>query len=181
MSKTAPRHSDRQVEVYERLIAGHPEIERTGANLPYTSLNRNTFTLLSPPGTFAIRLAPADSEQFTTSRDHVGEPRRGADAVSDCTGGAAEGLVWSRADAGEVLPRGRRSRSCAARRLLRLGQTLLDGERGEAMIEQRTQEQGLVKSGLDGAMLDLEVDSRTITAPVIEPSQLEVWTKPVPW
>ncbi len=54
-----------RVELYEKLIATIPEIERKGANNPYTSLNGNMFTLLNPPkGELAIRLPAAEREKF---------------------------------------------------------------------------------------------------------------------
>lgn len=66
MATTPDNSSAAKIELYERLIATHPEIERKGARFPYTSLNGNMFTILSPPGTLAIRLAPADRDEFIT-------------------------------------------------------------------------------------------------------------------
>jgi hypothetical protein len=52
-----------KVEFYDKLIATHPEIERKGANNPYTSVNGNMFTLLNPPkGELAIRLPEAERD-----------------------------------------------------------------------------------------------------------------------
>ena len=53
-----------KLELYEKLIATHPKIERKGATHPYTSLNGNMFTLLNPPGTLAIRLSADEREKF---------------------------------------------------------------------------------------------------------------------
>jgi len=53
-----------KVELYDKLIATNPKIERKGANNPYTSLNGNMFTLLNPPGHLAIRLPEAEREKF---------------------------------------------------------------------------------------------------------------------
>jgi hypothetical protein len=53
-----------KVELYDKLIATHPEVERKGANNPYTSLNGNMFTLLCPPGRLAIRLPAGEREKF---------------------------------------------------------------------------------------------------------------------
>jgi hypothetical protein len=55
---------DRELALYEALIATHPEIERKGASNPYTSLNGNMFTILSPDGSVGIRLAQADRDAF---------------------------------------------------------------------------------------------------------------------
>ncbi|MGO9519569.1 MAG: hypothetical protein ACLPND_21235 [Candidatus Korobacteraceae bacterium] len=64
---TAQKKSDipvEKLELYEKLIATNPKIERKGATHPYTSLNGNMFTLLNPPGTLAIRLSAEDREKF---------------------------------------------------------------------------------------------------------------------
>jgi TfoX/Sxy family transcriptional regulator of competence genes len=54
-----------KVELYERLIATNPKIERKGANNPYTAINGNMFTLLSATeGQLAIRLPEAEREKF---------------------------------------------------------------------------------------------------------------------
>jgi hypothetical protein len=52
------------IEVYERLIATQPGIERKGAKLPYTSMNGNMFSFLAEDGTLALRLAAADRTSF---------------------------------------------------------------------------------------------------------------------
>lgn len=53
-----------KLELYEKLIATNPKIERKGATHPYTSLNGNMFTLLNPPGMLAIRLPAEEREKF---------------------------------------------------------------------------------------------------------------------
>ncbi len=54
-----------KVELYDKLIATHPKIERKGADNPYTALNGNMFTLLSAQtGGLAIRLPEAEREKF---------------------------------------------------------------------------------------------------------------------
>ena len=53
-----------QVELYEKLIATIPEIERKGAANPYTSMNGNMFTLLHQSKTLAIRLPEAKRAEF---------------------------------------------------------------------------------------------------------------------
>jgi hypothetical protein len=52
------------VALYDKLIRTNPEVVRKGDTNPYTSHNGHMFTHLSPPGTLAIRLAPADVEAF---------------------------------------------------------------------------------------------------------------------
>jgi TfoX/Sxy family transcriptional regulator of competence genes len=62
--KKSPIPADK-VALYEKLLATHPEIERKGADNPYTSLNGNMFSLLlSPEGRLALRLPQDVREQF---------------------------------------------------------------------------------------------------------------------
>jgi TfoX/Sxy family transcriptional regulator of competence genes len=54
-----------KVESYEKLLATIPEIERKGADNPYTSVNGNMFSLLlSPEGRMALRLPEDERELF---------------------------------------------------------------------------------------------------------------------
>jgi TfoX/Sxy family transcriptional regulator of competence genes len=53
-----------KVDLYDKLIATHPEIERKGAANPYTSLNGNMFTLLQDSRSLAIRLPEDKREEF---------------------------------------------------------------------------------------------------------------------
>ncbi len=52
------------IGLYDKLIATHPEIERKGAANPYTSVNGNMFTMLSPSGALALRLPEGEREKF---------------------------------------------------------------------------------------------------------------------
>ena len=45
-----------KLELYEKLIATVPEIDRKGAVHPYTSLNGHIFTYLDQTGTPGVRL-----------------------------------------------------------------------------------------------------------------------------
>lgn len=56
--------SPETIALYDKLIATHPEIERKGAANPYTSLNGNMFTMLSPSGVMALRLPEDKREKF---------------------------------------------------------------------------------------------------------------------
>ncbi|MGA7219637.1 MAG: hypothetical protein WBX38_15060 [Candidatus Sulfotelmatobacter sp.] len=58
-AKKKNTQSPETIALYDKLIATQPEIERKGAANPYTSLNGNMFTMLSPSGKLALRL-PAD-------------------------------------------------------------------------------------------------------------------------
>lgn len=54
-----------KIALYEKLLATCPEIERKGADNPYSSLNGNMFSLLlSPEGRMALRLPRDAREQF---------------------------------------------------------------------------------------------------------------------
>jgi hypothetical protein len=53
-----------QLELYEKLIATNPKIERKGAVHPYTSLNGHMFTYLDQTGTLGIRLPEEEVEAF---------------------------------------------------------------------------------------------------------------------
>jgi TfoX/Sxy family transcriptional regulator of competence genes len=51
-------------ELYDKLIGTHPNIERKGASMGYTSLNGHMFTLLGPSGILALRLPEEEREKF---------------------------------------------------------------------------------------------------------------------
>ena len=53
-----------KLELYEKLIATNPEIERKGDVHPYTSVNGHMFTYLDQIGTLGILLPHAESEAF---------------------------------------------------------------------------------------------------------------------
>ena len=54
-----------KIELYDRLIATNPKIQRKGADNPYTAINGNMFTLLSAQaGGLAIRLPEEEREKF---------------------------------------------------------------------------------------------------------------------
>ena len=59
--KTVPSE---QLALYDRLIRTHPDIERKGMKLPYTSFNGHIFTFLSETGVLAIRLSNEEREAF---------------------------------------------------------------------------------------------------------------------
>ena len=62
--KKSPIPADK-IALYEKLLATQPEIERKGADNPYTAVNGNMFSLLlSPEGQMALRLPKEEREQF---------------------------------------------------------------------------------------------------------------------
>jgi hypothetical protein len=51
-----------RLELYEKLVATQPSVERKGATMPYTSLNGHMFSFLTGTGKLALRL-PAEERQ----------------------------------------------------------------------------------------------------------------------
>src|SRR5215471_6857266 len=64
MTKSAPKAPAESVALYDALLATNPQIERKGATMPYTSVNGNMFSLLTPDGTLALRLSESDRAAF---------------------------------------------------------------------------------------------------------------------
>jgi len=60
---TAAGQADK-LALYEKLVATNPKVERKGATVPYTSLNGHMFSYLSKQGKLALRLPPAEREEF---------------------------------------------------------------------------------------------------------------------
>ena len=56
-SKTA---APDKLALFDKLVATNPDIERKGDTNPYTSLNGNMFTHMTPEGELAIRLSEED-------------------------------------------------------------------------------------------------------------------------
>jgi hypothetical protein len=53
-----------KLELYKRVVATHPEVERKGDSVPYTSLNGNMFSYLHASGAMALRLPSDEREKF---------------------------------------------------------------------------------------------------------------------
>src|ERR1700683_1183398 len=53
-----------KLELYEKLIATNPNVERKGATVPYTSVNSHTLSYLSKEGKLELRLPPAERDAF---------------------------------------------------------------------------------------------------------------------
>jgi len=58
-----------KLELYEKLLATNPEIERKGDVHPYTSLNGHMFTYLDQSGTLGLRLPKEEVEKFLKKYD----------------------------------------------------------------------------------------------------------------
>jgi len=64
MARSFYRGPERSLTLFDKLIASHPEIERKGKTMPYTSHNGHMFTYLSKEGVLGIRLSHVDREAF---------------------------------------------------------------------------------------------------------------------
>ena len=52
------------LELYEKLIATNPNVERKGKTMPYTSRNGHMFSFLDKEGNLGLRLPKEDRETF---------------------------------------------------------------------------------------------------------------------
>ena len=59
-----PKVPGRSVDLFEKQIEAHPDVERKGANNPYTSVNGNMFSMLNKEGDLGLRLSKEDREAF---------------------------------------------------------------------------------------------------------------------
>ncbi len=64
MSKTENQIPKDKLDVYDKLIATHPNIARKGVTMPYTSLNGHMFSQLSKSGSVGIRLPKEERKKF---------------------------------------------------------------------------------------------------------------------
>ena len=54
----------RNLELYEKLIATNPAVERKGDTMPYTSVNGHMFSLFTKEDQMTLRLPPEELESF---------------------------------------------------------------------------------------------------------------------
>ena len=64
MAKSAKQLPQDKLDLYDKLLATHPEIERKGKTMLYTSANGYMFTYLSQEGVLGIRLPKEEQEAF---------------------------------------------------------------------------------------------------------------------
>lgn len=64
MSKSKPKAPVGDLSWYDALIAAVPGVERKGAAMPYTSVNGNMFSMVTPDGSLAMRLGTPEREEF---------------------------------------------------------------------------------------------------------------------
>lgn len=62
--KSSANSYEETLELYEKLVALFPEVERKGATMPYTSLNGHMFSFLTKGGQVALRLPDSQREAF---------------------------------------------------------------------------------------------------------------------
>ena len=63
MPKAAAVPADK-LELYEKLVATNPSVDRKGATVPYTSRNGHMFSYLTKEGKLALRLPTGEREAF---------------------------------------------------------------------------------------------------------------------
>ncbi len=64
MPDRSPAITPAIIEAYDRVIASVEGAERKGASMPYTSVNGNMSSFLSPAGALALRLSADDRATF---------------------------------------------------------------------------------------------------------------------
>jgi hypothetical protein len=62
MAKAGDEKYAQSLNLYEKLVATNPKVERKGDTMPYTSLNGHMFSLLTKEGWLALRL-PSDARE----------------------------------------------------------------------------------------------------------------------
>src|SRR5262245_50373356 len=53
-----------KVQLYEKLVATNPKVERKGDTMPYTSVNGNMFSVLAKDGKLGLRLPEEERTAF---------------------------------------------------------------------------------------------------------------------
>jgi hypothetical protein len=64
MNKAGAGAYAEKLELYEKLVATNPKVERKGATFPYTSLSGHMSSILTKTGTLALRLPAAERDKF---------------------------------------------------------------------------------------------------------------------
>jgi len=64
MPKAPAAAPPEKVELFEKLVAANPKVERKGATMPYTSVNGHMFSYLSKEGKMALRLPEPERHAF---------------------------------------------------------------------------------------------------------------------
>ena len=64
-----PKVESEAIEEFEKRLEEHPDIERKGANNPYTAVNGNMFSAVNKDGQVGIRLSKEDHAAFIDQHD----------------------------------------------------------------------------------------------------------------
>lgn len=64
MSKTSKGVPEDKLALFDKLVDTHPDIERKGKNMPYTSMNGHMYTIMTKEGMLGIRLSKEDRAAF---------------------------------------------------------------------------------------------------------------------
>ena len=64
MTTAANEAKAANLDLYEKLVATNPSVDRKGATTPYTSLNGHMFSFLTEEGKLALRLPAEERESF---------------------------------------------------------------------------------------------------------------------
>ena len=59
-----PKTNRKSLELYEKLVASNPKVERKGKAMPYTSLNGHMFSFITAEHQMTLRLSGEDREGF---------------------------------------------------------------------------------------------------------------------
>ena len=52
------------LELYDKVVELHPNIERKGKTMPYTSFNGHMFSIMDKEGNLGLRLSKSDRKEF---------------------------------------------------------------------------------------------------------------------
>lgn len=69
MTDSEKQDYQEKLNLYDRLLATHPDLERKGKKMLYTSVNGHMFTYFSQEGVLGIRLSKEDQEAFAAQYD----------------------------------------------------------------------------------------------------------------
>lgn len=69
MSQESDKAYVANLDLYEKLVATNPDIERKGAKMPYTSINGHMFSFLTQQAQVALRLPTVERNQFLEKYD----------------------------------------------------------------------------------------------------------------
>ncbi len=69
MSKASKEVPADKLALFDKLVDTHPDIERKGKNMPYTSMNGHMYTIMTKEGVLGIRLSKEDRAAFIEQYD----------------------------------------------------------------------------------------------------------------